>query len=333
MHRICEELIFRFCAFVPPGFVHVQMDRSMSDLLASKRLDPALAAVAAKQHGTFSFAQVVEAGGDASTVNHRIRAGRWLRLSPRAYAFAGTPVSFHSKVMAACLTAGHGAFVSHATAAELWMPTGASPSIHLWSPRRISAAGITSHLGMLDSADVTRLGPIPLTRPERTLIDVASMKSTEKLGGLLDEFLRRDLVRLDRLQRRLDVVRGSGRHGVRLLQRLIEQRRDAGISESELETRFLRALREEGLPLPVCQYEIRHEGRLVARVDFGYPEVKLAIEAYGRRHHSVWSDQEHDLARQNEIIALGWRVIVVTWTRLHTARPALMRTIARALAA
>lgn len=253
-------------------------------------------------------------------------------LSRRAYAFAGTPVSFHSKVMAACLTAGDGAFVSHATAAELWMPTGVSPSIHLWSPRRINVAGITAHVGMLDKADVTRLGPIPLTRPERTLIDVASRKSTEKLGGVFDEFLRRDLVRIDRLQRRLDAVGGSGRRGVRLLRHLIEERLDAGISESELETRLLRALREEGLPLPVSQYEIWHEGRLVARVDFGYPEVKLAIEAYGRRHHSLWSDQEHDLARQNEIIALGWRIIVVTWARLHTSRPALMLTIRRALA-
>lgn len=110
------------------------------------------------------------------------------------------------------------------------------------------------------------------------------------------------------------------------------QRRAAGISESELETRFLRALHEEGLPIPVSQYEVRDGGHFIARVDFAYPDRRLAIEAYGQRHHSVWSDQEHDLARQNEIIALGWRVIVVTWSRLHNARAQLIRTIARALA-
>ncbi|HEV2685526.1 MAG TPA: hypothetical protein VGW79_02695 [Actinomycetota bacterium] len=150
---------------------------------------------------------------------------------------------------------------------------------------------------------------------------------------MLDEFLRRDLVQLGRLQRRLDVVGGRGRPGVRILRRLIEERRGSAISESELETRFLRALREEGFPPPVNQYEIRHEGRLVARVDFAYPQLKVAIETYGRRYHSAWSDQEHDLARQNNLIALGWRVVVVTWSRLHTQRPMLMRTIARALAA
>jgi very-short-patch-repair endonuclease len=214
------------------------------------------------------------------------------------------------------------------------MPTGGvSPSIHLWSPHRVSAARVTSHLGTLDKADVTRLGAIPLTRPERTLIDLASTLSSEKLATSLDEFLRRDQVQLGRLQKRLDAVGGSGRHGVRLLGRLIEERRDVGISESELETRFLRALRNERLPTPVSQYELRDRGRFIARVDFAYPQARLAIEAYGRRNHSAWTDQEHDLARQNELIAAGWRVIVVTWWRLQNECERLMHTIARALAA
>ena len=85
--------------------------------------------------------------------------------------------------------------------------------------------------------------------------------------------------------------------------------------------------------MPVRQFEIRDGDRFVGRVDFAYPEAKLLIEAYGRDHHSAWSDHEHDLRRQNELIVLGWRVIVVTWSRLHNDRTTLMRTIARALAA
>lgn len=178
--------------------------------------------------------------------------------------------------------------------------------------------------------DVTRLGGIPITRPERTLIDLASTLSLDSLEGVLDEFLRRDLAQLPRLAKRLNA---SNRPGVRRLRRLVDERRGSRISESELETRLLRALREEGLPLPVRQFEIRDGDRLIARADFAYPDVKLAIEAYGRGHHSTWSDLEHDLTRQNELIVLGWRVIVVTWSRLHQERPLLMRTIARALAA
>ena len=204
--------------------------------------------------------------------------------------------------------------------------------MHLWSPRRVRTLGVTSHIGRLDKADLTRLGPIPITRPERTLIDLASMMASEQLEGKLDDLLRRELIQLRRLESRLAAA-GARHPGARTLRRLIEERRDAAISESELETRFLRALREEGFPTPTSQYEIRHDGRFVARVDFAYPDRKLVIEAYGKGHHSTWTDHEDDLARQNDLVALGWRVIVVTWSRLHTDRSALMRSIARALAA
>jgi very-short-patch-repair endonuclease len=193
------------------------------------------------------------------------------------------------------------------------------------------AAGIVGHVGKLDKVDVTRLGGIPITRPERTLIDLAATLSNDSLEGVLDEFLRRELAQLPRLEKRLDAARN--RSGVRRLRRFVDERRGSRISESELETRLLRALRDEGLPTPVSQYEVRDGGQLIARVDFAYPQVKLAIEAYGKRHHSAWADQEHDLKRQNDLIAAGWRVIVVTWWRLHNARAPLVRVIARALAA
>jgi very-short-patch-repair endonuclease len=322
-----------FCRFVTPRCVHESIRHAMRDKVTTKRTDAIVAAIAAKQHGVFSVQQVVEVGGSRALVHRRIAAGRWVRLSCGALAFAGSPVSFHAQVVAACLRAGDWSFASHETASQLWLATGASVGVHLWSPSRVRATGISAHRGRLEKSDVTRLGAIPITRPERTLIDLASTSAHEQLEGTLDEFLRRELIQLRRLEKRLAAVGGSGRRGVRFLRSLIDERRDAGVSESELETRLLRALREERLPIPLTQYEIRHEGRLVARADFAYPEVKLAIEAYGKGHHSTWVDQEHDLARQNELIALGWRVVVVTWSRLHQERTAVMRTISRALAA
>jgi very-short-patch-repair endonuclease len=301
----------------------------MRDVTTSRRVDTAIAAIATKQHGVFSFTQVAESGGDSRLVYRRIRSGIWLRISDRAFALVGSPLSFDGHVMAACLTAGANSYASHATAAELWLRTGMTCDIHLWAPRRVRAAGLVGHVGTLERTDVTRLAGIPITRPERTLVDLASTLREERLEGLLDEFLRRELAQLPRLERRLNAA--GVRQGVRRLRRLVEERRGSRISESELETRLLRALGQEGLSLPIRQYEIRDRGQLVARADFAYPQAKLVIEAYGRRHHSVWTDQEYDLARQNELTALGWRVIVVTWSRLHRERAQLMQTIARAL--
>ena len=55
--------------------------------------------------------------------------------------------------------------------------------------------------------------------------------------------------------------------------------------ESPLERRFLRLLRAAGLPEPEVQYPIRDGERLVARVDFAYPEIRLAMEVDGYRWH------------------------------------------------
>ena len=51
----------------------------------------------------------------------------------------------------------------------------------------------------------------------------------------------------------------------------------------------------------------------MAIVDFAYPDIKLAIEAEGYRWHSSRARWERDLERRNELTALGWRVIHVTW--------------------
>src|SRR5439155_13592242 len=131
------------------------------------RVDTLIAAIAAKQHGVFSSTQVSNAGGDPRLVYRRMEACVWVRLSDRAYALAGSPLSFHSRVTAACLTAGDWSFASHGTATALWLGAGSSVGTHLWTPNRLRAAGINPHVGRLDKADVTRLGPIPITRPER----------------------------------------------------------------------------------------------------------------------------------------------------------------------
>jgi very-short-patch-repair endonuclease len=85
------------------------------------------------------------------------------------------------------------------------------------------------------------------------------------------------------------------------------------ITDSALEVRVWRLLRESGLPRPVRQHEIRSRGRFVARVDFAYPSAMLAIEADSRRFHSNARDWQRDLVRQNALVRLGWTVYRITW--------------------
>jgi very-short-patch-repair endonuclease len=57
-----------------------------------------------------------------------------------------------------------------------------------------------------------------------------------------------------------------------------------------------------------------------AYLDFAWPELRLAIEANSYRHHASRRDWSRDHVRNNAVIALGWRILPVTWDEL-TERP------------
>ena len=117
------------------------------------------------------------------------------------------------------------------------------------------------------------------------------------------------------------------------MRRLLEERGDtAGLPQSVLETRFLRLIKRAHLPAPVCQYGIREHGRLIAVVDFAYPDLTIAIEVDGYRWHSGRHQWQRDLARRNEITKRGWRVIHVTAHDIEQRGEATARTIAEVLA-
>jgi hypothetical protein len=92
-------------------------------------------------------------------------------------------------------------------------------------------------------------------------------------------------------------------------------------------------LRRSGFREPALQHEVRSGGRLVAVVDFAYPELRLAIEADGYRWHSGRARWQHDRRRSNELTLLGWRIIHVTWDELSGRREALIDSIRNAMAA
>jgi very-short-patch-repair endonuclease len=85
-----------------------------------------------------------------------------------------------------------------------------------------------------------------------------------------------------------------------------------GLAESPQETRarlkFLRA----GFPAPVLQHEVRVGSRLVARVDFAWPEARVAVEYDGLWHVGDVRQMVHDRARLNALGREGWQVLHLT---------------------
>jgi very-short-patch-repair endonuclease len=74
----------------------------------------------------------------------------------------------------------------------------------------------------------------------------------------------------------------------------------------------MRLVRSSGLPLPVAQFEVATGSSFVARVDFAYPHLKLAIELDGYEFHHGKTAWRRDLSRRSALARVGWRVMHVT---------------------
>ena len=296
--------------------------------------DGRLAQLAARQYGVFSRHQAVESGFSNAMIRHRLNGGRWLRPHTGVYALAGVPESWHQTVMAAWLCFDGRAIVSRRAAAPLWELAGfVQGSIDLIVPRSIrrQPKDVTLQRSAVDRTDITRRASFAVTKPERTLIDLAGIADETLIEIALDDALRRRLVSISTLRKRLEASALPGVHGVALIRRLVETRSEAGVVQSVFETRLLRQFRRSRLPRPVIQHPILAAGRLVAVIDFAYPVERIAIEADGYRWHSGRLQWQRDLARRNTLTELGWTVFHVTWSDITQRPDATMRSIAAAL--
>ena len=143
-------------------------------------------------------------------------------------------------------------------------------------------------------------------------MDVSAAVSQRALGRVLDDALRRRLVRLDRLKSCVGRLPKSPGRRPSVVQQLLAERLpgyDAG--DSDLETRLLRILVAGGLPAPAQQHRVRVGGRSF-RIDLAYPDRKLGIELDGWDVHRTRTAFDDDRARANVLVAAGWTVLRLT---------------------
>jgi very-short-patch-repair endonuclease len=276
--------------------------------------DP-LAAIKRRQHGAFSRAQALSAGYSRRQIERRVESGQWRQLDVRTYCDAGLPDTWRTRVMAACLSSG--GVASHRTAAVLHglLPEdGRHVEITAGRNRYYRRTGTVVHwLTDLDrDRDVVVVDGIPTTDPVRTLIDLGAVVPVARLERALERALHRGLLTVDQLVERMEEVARRGRKGIGRLRRVLV-RRGWGVAptESDWETRFLQVLRRGGLPEPVRQHEVHVAGRVV-RLDFAYPDLKIAMEYDGVEAHSGAAALEKDDARQNLLVLAGYLVLRFT---------------------
>jgi very-short-patch-repair endonuclease len=173
--------------------------------------------------------------------------------------------------------------------------------------------------------DVQTISDIPTTRINRTIVDLAAHLGGTRFEGALDAAVTCGLTSVSALSRYLEARRLGHNRGARLLTGFLSDRQ-AGVSESELERVFLAKLRVSHLPEPVRQHRCGKR-----KIDFAYPQGRIAIELDGLRHHFSAAAFHGDRRRQNELVLAGWTPYRFTWADVTTSWPLVERTLRLAL--
>jgi hypothetical protein len=265
-----------------------------------------IAALARRQHGVISLAQLTALGCSHDAVRHLVRTQRLWRVHRGVYALDG-PLSSEGRAMAAVLAC-QGA-VSHLSAAFLTGAVDARPTqTHVTVLCRSGAHGprgvTVHHARTLTKADLTRHQGIPITSPARTILDCSPLLS----ANTLKEMLRRaehsglDLTTLDRPR--------IPRNLRRLLDRYVI---GSGLTANQLEQRFYEICANAGLPRPEVQAWMPER----RRVDFIWRDYGVIVETDGRTTHATLIAFSEDRARDRAHALAGLMTLRYTWAEVE----------------
>jgi hypothetical protein len=282
----------------------------------------ALAERAASQHGLVSTADFAELEIAAEQVRHRVDQ-RWLiKLAPRVVAVAGSPDTHERQLQAGLLSLGPSSWVSYEAAAALHGFDRSEADAVEFTVER-TARNTPSCFAVHTTARIDRLHRVTVAgfrtmSATRTILDLAHARGSQsRVAAALDSAVRLGISHPTVLAKRLAALRGSGRWGCRLIDRLLP---DSG-GHSPLERAFLGVVRSIDAPPPQRQVVQRTPtGRHIARVDFLFPDHRLIVEVNGRRGHVSDVERTKDAQRRNELQALGFRVVEYTTDHLRQRR-------------
>jgi very-short-patch-repair endonuclease len=260
---------------------------------------------------------------------NQLRGPSWRALFTDVYVHRDVPVTHELRARAAADLLLPGAVVTGRSAAVLWDVDLAGPAddVELTlppgaHPRRVR--GLCVRRAVLAPTDLTRRESTLVTSAEATAVRLASSLPGDDAVIAVDRLVSSGVTDIGPVRARAARAVGAGSRRAREVCALAD-----GLAQSPQETRLRLLVHRSPLPDPVAQFRIVVDGRFVARVDFAWPERRLALE-YDGLWHSEAGQFARDRQRLNRLQVAGWRVVFVTAADLrHPER--LLALIAAAL--
>jgi very-short-patch-repair endonuclease len=229
--------------------------------------------------------------------------------------------------MAAVLSCGSSALLSHSSAASLWGMLTWDGGIDVVLPGGVARRrpGIRTHRRRdLLLEHRRRVDGIPVTDPISTLIDIANREPAIVVMKAIREADRLCLVDPVGLRSVLDST--PRRPGLGRLRSLLDSETFA-LADSELEHRFLRLVRQAGLPKPETQAWVNG-----FRVDFYWPALGLVVETDGLRYHRTPFQQKEDRLRDQAHTVGGQTTLRFTAAQVRDEAKSTITTLSAVVA-
>jgi very-short-patch-repair endonuclease len=305
----------------------LEVSRDIGGKPQTRPTDGEIAALARRQHGVFSRTQLVALGLGEDAIDARLGNGRLRRLHRGVYTTGHGHLPNEGWWLAAVMTVGEDAVLSHRSAAQLWGVArlsgggfgwgrgGLSPIDVLAPNSTRSPAAIRRRFCRLEPDEKATRRGIPVTTLARTLFDLAAEMSPDPFEATLRqaEYLHR--FRLEELERLMALH--PGRRGARTIKACLRRLGYAptGRSRSKLEDRFATVLAGADLPRAELNVLLDIDGDVV-EADCLWRKQRVIVELDGRDAHETRAAFESDRERDRRLQAAGWRVIRVTWRQL-----------------
>ena len=291
--------------------------------------DRIISALAERQGGVVARRQLLARGVTSRQIERRLASGRLFRLHTGVYAVGHRVVGALGRRWAAVLACGDGAVLSDRSAGEAWEMRSTS-AIVVDVTVRVNGArsrpGIRTHRRALAPDEVTELDGLPITTPERTLLDLAA-------GGLRGRALERVVDQAERM-RLVDfgkvgrlVERHRGAPGIPSLKAVLTRYANASVeTRSTLEDLLVELCDQHGIPRPAGNVVVEGWVR-----DFHWPHAGLVVEADSYAYHRSPSAMADDRARDVSLTLAGIRTLRFTGEQLRRRRAWVARSLLTAL--
>ncbi|ORB82975.1 hypothetical protein B1987_03005 [Mycobacterium kansasii] len=194
------------------------------------------------------------------------------------------------------------------TAAALYgFDTENTTAIHVLDPgvRMRPTVGLMVH--QRTGARLQRVSGRLATAPAWTAVEVARQLRRPRALATLDAALRS--MRCTRSEIESAVIEQRGRRGIVAVRDLLpvaDQR-----AESAMESEVRLVIIDHGLPVPELQYPIYGPAGELWRLDFAWPEMRLAAEYESVEWHVGRGEMLRDKTRWAKIQELGWTIIPI----------------------